>query len=203
MAKIEIKNEKLFKNKIQMIIYIVIFSILFYLFIYLGSKDYSINVKDNVRFAQEFNQVSTDNVFKYVNASDVYMITSGKDGIVLFGKNNNDWVNYYAKIINEVAKEVGIKEIFYYDFYDDRNQNNGTYETIVNQLNKYVKYNDLNRAEIYAPTLLIIKNKKVLYFDDETSFINGLNEPKTYWNEYKLGLKKNELKTVFEKYLEV
>lgn len=68
MEKIYIKNEKLFKNKTQMVIYIILFCLLIYGFIYFGKKDYKVKVSDNERFASEFSLVSKDNVFKYVNA---------------------------------------------------------------------------------------------------------------------------------------
>ena len=41
MEKIYLKNEKLFKSKWQMLIYIIIFIILIWAFIYLGTLDYN------------------------------------------------------------------------------------------------------------------------------------------------------------------
>ena len=202
MAKIYIKNKKIFKNKYQMVAYICIFTFLIYLFIYFGTKDYSSDVADNIRFSQEYSLVSEENVFTYGIASDVFMIANGKKGIVLFGNSSNEWVNYYAKILNEVAKEVGIKKIVYYDFFEDRNQNNGTYETIVNLLGNYVNYNDKGKADIYSPTLLVVCNDEILYYDDETSFVSGKVKPVDYWSDYQIGLKKNELRAVFANYLE-
>ena len=53
-----------------------------------------------------------DNVFEYINATTALMVASGTKGIVLFGT-TNEWVNYYANIVNRVAKEVGIDKIYY------------------------------------------------------------------------------------------
>lgn len=130
MEKIYIKNKKMFKSKTQMVIYIIIFCLLIYAFIYLGKKEYKVELPDNERFANEFSMVSKDNVFKYVNATDARMVSRGAKGIVLFGT-NNEWVNYYAYIVNKIAKETGVKEIYYYDFTKNRKDNNGTYEDIV------------------------------------------------------------------------
>lgn len=200
MEKIYIKNEKLFKNKTQMVIYIILFCLLIYGFIYLGKKDYKVKLSDNERFSSEFSLVSKDNVFKYVNATDARMVAKGAKGIVLFGT-NNDWVNYYAYIVDKVAKEVGIEEIYYYDFIKNRKDNNGTYEDIVKTLSNYVTYNDKGVAEIYAPTLLVVSNDEVLLFDSETSFINGEITPSTYWNTAKEDAKGNEIREAFIKYL--
>lgn len=202
MAKIKIKNEKIFKNKIQMVLYLILFAIILYLFIYIGKKDFSIQIPDNERFAQEYNLVSIDNIFKYVNITDVHMIANGKKGIVLFGNKSNEWTEYYANIVNKVAKEVGVPYIYYYDFYEDRKQNNGTYEATLNLLSKYVTYNDLGVANIYAPTLLVVSNDEVIYFDSETSITKGKTNPSAYWTEYNKGIKEQELRTVFTAYME-
>ena len=200
MEKIYIKNKSLFKSKTQMIIYIILFCLLIYGFIYLGKKDYKVEVNDNERFASEFSLVSKDNVFKYVNATDARMVAKGAKGIVLFGT-QNEWVNYYAYMVNKVAKEVGVKEIYYYDFTKNRKDNNGTYEDIVKSLSNYVTYNDKAVAEIYAPTLLVVSNDKVLLFDSETSFVKGEITPSTYWNSTKEDAKENEIREAFIKYL--
>lgn len=200
MEKIYIKNEKLFKNKTQMVIYIILFCLLIYGFIYFGKKDYKVKVSDNERFASEFSLVSKDNVFKYVNATDARMVAKGAKGIVLFGT-KNEWVNYYAYMVNKIAKEVGVKEIYYYDFTKNRKDNNGTYEDIVKNLSNYVTYNDKGVAEIYAPSLLVVSKDEVLLFDSDTSFIKGKTTPSTYWNSFTQGEKEQNLRAVFTEYL--
>lgn len=200
MEKIYIKNERLFKNKTQMVIYIILFCLLIYGFIYFGKKDYKVKVSDNERFASEFSLVSKDNVFKYVNATDARMVAKGAKGIVLFGT-KNEWVNYYAYMVNKIAKEVGVKEIYYYDFTKNRKDNNGTYEDIVKTLSNYVTYNDKGVAEIYAPSLLVVSKDEVLLFDSDTSFIKGKTTPSIYWNSFTQGEKEQELRAVFTEYL--
>ena len=201
MKKINVKNEKLFKNKWQMIIYCILFIILIGAFIYLGTLDYDESLPDNEQFAEDFSLVSEDNVFKYVNATDALMVANGTKGIVLFGT-QNEWVNYYANIVNKVAKEVGIDTIYYYDFVSNRQDNNGTYEAIVESLSDYVTYNDYGTPEIYAPSLLVVSGDEVLLFDTETSFVRGDIAPSEYWNSFNESAKMQELRNVFTEYLE-
>lgn len=200
MEKIYIKNEKMFKNKFQMILYIIIFCLLIFAFIYLGKQDYKEELPDNEVFSNTFSMVDKDNVFKIVNAQTARTVARGAKGIVLFGF-KNEWVNYYAYIVNKVAKEVGIEEIYYYDFAKNRKDNNGTYEDIVEKLENYVTYNDLNTKDIYAPTLLVVSKDEILLFDNETSFIDGKTNPNTFWNSYNQGRKEQELRAVFTEYL--
>lgn len=200
MEKIYIKNQKMFKSKLQMIIYLILFCVLIGAFIYLGKLDYNVELPDNEKFAESFNMVSSDNVFKYAKSVDVRMISRGTKGIVLFGT-NNEWVNYYAYIVNKVAKEVGIEEIYYYDFVKNRIDNNGTYEDIVNNLKDYATVNDRGIAEIYAPSLLVVSNDSVLLFDTETSFVKGSITPDKYWNSVTISEKEDALREVFLEYL--
>ena len=200
MEKIYIKNKKMFKSKTQMVIYIIIFCLLIYAFIYLGKKEYKVELPDNEKFSSMFSMVSTDNVFKIVNATEARMVSRGAKGIVLFGT-ENEWVNYYAYIVNKIAKEVGVEEIYYYDFTKDRKDNNGTYEDIVKNLSNYVTYNDKGVAEIYAPSLLVVSKDEVLLFDSDTSFIKGKTTPSTYWNSFTQGEKEQNLRAVFTEYL--
>lgn len=200
MEKIYIKNKKMFKSKTQMVIYIIIFCLLIYAFIYLDKKEYKVELPDNEKFSSMFSMVSTDNVFKIVNATEARMVSRGAKGIVLFGT-ENEWVNYYAYIVNKIAKEVGIEEIYYYDFTKNRKDNNGTYEDIVKNLSNYVTYNDKGVAEIYAPSLLVVSKDEVLLFDSDTSFIKGKTTPSTYWNSFTQGEKEQNLRAVFTEYL--
>ena len=200
MEKIYIKNKKMFKSKTQMVIYIIIFCLLIYAFIYLGKKEYKVELPDNEKFSSMFSMVSTDNVFKIVNATEARMVSRGAKGIVLFGT-ENEWVNYYDYIVNKIAKEVGIEEIYYYDFTKNRKDNNGTYEDIVKNLSNYVTYNDKGVAEIYAPSLLVVSKDEVLLFDSDTSFIKGKTTPSTYWNSFTQGEKEQNLRAVFTEYL--
>lgn len=200
MEKIYIKNKKMFKSKTQMVIYIIIFCLLIYAFIYLGKKEYKVELPDNEKFSSMFSMVSTDNVFKIVNATEARMVSRGAKGIVLFGT-ENEWVNYYAYIVNKIAKEVGVEEIYYYDFTKNRKNNNGTYEDIVKNLSNYVTYNDKGVAEIYAPSLLVVSKDEVLLFDSDTSFIKGKTTPSTYWNSFTQGEKEQNLRAVFTEYL--
>ena len=200
MEKIYIKNKKMLKSKTQMVIYIIIFCLLIYAFIYLGKKEYKVELPDNEKFSSMFSMVSTDNVFKIVNATEARMVSRGAKGIVLFGT-ENEWVNYYAYIVNKIAKEVGVEEIYYYDFTKNRKDNNGTYEDIVKNLSNYVTYNDKGVAEIYAPSLLVVSKDEVLLFDSDTSFIKGKTTPSTYWNSFTQGEKEQNLRAVFTEYL--
>ena len=60
---------------------------------------------------------------------------------------------------------------------------------------------DSGKQDIYAPTLVMVKNGEIIAYDATTSINKGTITPETYWNEYNVGLKENELITMFQNYL--
>ena len=199
-----VKKNKLFKNKLQMIIYILLMIIILILFIVIGKHDFNKNISTEAeQFNQIFTNVPKENVFKFSNAQEVNNIINSKKSksIILFGFKANNWTSYYAQYIDEVAKEMDIKEVLYYDFESDRKDKNGTYETIVNSLSVYTKYTDYNTSEIYAPTLLVVKNGEILLYDDSTAVRSGNYTPDIYWQDYQIEDFKSTLRLVFAEYL--
>ncbi len=187
-------------KKVKRVLQAMLFILIIVGFIYVGTRDFTQEVVvDNERFDQEYANVSKDNVFKYANAVEVYSALKG-DAIIFMGFPANIWSGYYADILNEAAKEAGIEEILYYDFYEDRENKNATYQSIVLNLASYLVTKDDNTQDIYAPTLVIIKNGQVIAYDNETAFPIGSISPDDYWNELRVGIKFNTFVTMFEEY---
>lgn len=184
---------KFFKNK-RNVIKLILFCIMIYLFAYLGTKEYQTDVVDNIRFANEYKDISKNNVFVYLNENKVLEILNGKSGILFMGFPSNIWSHYYAEYLNEVAINNHIEEIYYYDFRKDRNLNNNTYTNIVNKLKEYLTFDDIGNMDLSAPTIVIVKNGEILYFDDEITYIKGDIRPEDYFTDYR----KNLVKTNFD-----
>lgn len=196
------KKKKFFKSKTQMIIYIIIFCIFIALFIYFGSFEETANkVSDSDKFINEYKEITTDNVFVYLNAQDTLNYIKNDNVLILFGYKNNSYVGYYANILNEVAKEVGIKKIYYYDMTEDRKYKNGSYESIVNYLKDYVITLDDSSQNIYAPTFLVKRAGIIRLFDDEDAFVHGYNSAEEYFDNYRTNLKKITLKKALEDFI--
>ncbi len=187
------------KGTIEAILFILIIAG----FIYIGSQDFSHNLEvDNEKFDRDYPLVNKDNVFKYVNASEVYSKLKTGASVIFMGYPSNNWTGYYASILNDVAKEVGLKEISYYDFYDDKRLGNAVYQSIVLRLNAFLPTTDNNNQDIYAPTLLIVKNGEILYYDNETAIREGTITPEEYWTEFNKNVKKNSLRVILKNYVE-
>lgn len=170
--------------------------------IFLGTKDYSNNKKDDsTKFDKEYSLVDKNNIFKYINADEVLDKIKNGNNVIFIGSSKNEWANYYASMLNEVAIELGVNEIGYYDFYNDRAQKTVKYNKIVDELSTYLTRDDEGNIKITSPTLIVVKDGKVITFDDETSYAKVGFEPSDYWNEDSVYNKKLMLRNVFYEYL--
>lgn len=189
-------------KKIKRICQAMLFVLIIAGFIYVGTRDFNQEiVVDNERFDSDYANVSKDNIFKYASAREMYTALNSS-AVIFMGYPANVWSGYYADILNEAAKDSGITEILYYDFYEDRENRNATYQSIVLNLSSYLTTLDDGTQEIFAPTLVVVKNGKIMYVDDETAFTIGNISPDEYWDEMQIGLKYNNLTTLFAEYLE-
>ena len=196
------KKKSLFKNKIQMVIYIILFCLFIGLFIYFGTfEKKASNKTDSEKFINEYKEVNSDNVFIYLNAQDTLNYIKNDNVIILFGYKNSSFVGYYANILNDVAKKVGIEKIYYYDITEDRKNKNGSYESIVEYLKDYVITFDDGSKNIYAPSFFIKINGIVSLYDDEDAFIKGYSNAGDYFDNYRTNLKKITLQKALEDYL--
>lgn len=190
-------------NKKNKVVSLIAFITLLGAFIYVGTKDYKVlEVDEHKIFSNEYPEVPNKNVFVYSNSTKVYNKLKNDNAIIFFGFSKNEFSGAYAKILNEVAIESGIKEILYYDIHEDRENNNGTYESIVLLLKSYLHKNDLEEVNLVAPSMVVVKRGQIIYYDEETAFSLAPLKPGDYWNEYNTDLKKATLKYVFEKYME-
>lgn len=179
---------------------IALMLILLIVLIILGKKDYKLDEKeDSRRFDKDYSMVSKDNVFKYINDEELYnLINKQDDAIVFMCFKENEWCNYYAKVLNETAKENGIETIYYYDFLIDREKQSTYYKKIVEYLKNYLKKDDTGKVNIVSPSMFMIKDKVITTFDDETSIVYTTQKPEEYWNEEALKFKTEQFKMMFD-----
>ena len=196
------EKKSLFKNKKQMILQLLLFFVCIILFIVIGNTDFKKHEKTEAeKFSSLYNLVEEGNLFHFSDATEILNIINGRSGIILMGFPLNKWTNYYADILDEVSRSLGVEKIYYYDFLKDRDESNGTYETIVNKFSLYATVDDEGTRDLHAPTVVIIKNGEVIGYFDETAIIKGSVTPEIYYNDYQRGITYEGFKTAITEYL--
>lgn len=151
-------------------------------------------VKDNEKFAKEYTKISKDNVFVYRTMDEVIKILEKGTGIVYLGFPECPWCQAYVPYLNEVAKENKVEKIYYKNISQERKDNTKEYQKIMELLGKYVEYDDEGNKRIYAPTIIFVKDGKIIGMDSETAKdTKGCKDPEEYWTEKRLKALKKRL----------
>lgn len=184
------------------ILSIVIIAIIGAFLIYKYCKEPKI-VKVNNNFTLEYNLVEENNVFVYESIDEILITLNKGTGIIFLGFPESIWSQNYVKYLNEVAIEKNIDIIYYYNFKSIRESNTEKYKKLTNYLKEYLFLDDTNEYRLYAPTLVIVKDGKILYFDNETSLVTESILPNEYWTEEKINEFKLKIGNYFDEYLNI
>ena len=189
--------------KKRTIIDIILIFLLLGLLVFLGTRDYSKKTegKDSKIFDSDYSMVSKDNVFKYASDEEILDIMQSGNGIIFMGFKENEWCNYYAKMLNDAAKKSNIETIYYYDFLADREKKSVNYTKIVNYIKDYLKKDDKGEVNLVAPSVIVFKDNIVIYYDAETSLTASSITPNQYWQENTMNNKIDHFNLIFDNYL--
>ncbi len=192
------------KNKGLIIGLVAIIVILIGVVVFLLVRD---NNEENVettptdaeKFAEEYPSMPDDNVFTYATVDEIIDVLDGGSGIVYLGFPECQWCEAYVPYLNEVAKDVGISEILYYNIREDRSNNSENYQRIVELLDGYLTDDEEGNPRIYVPAVIFVNNGTIVGFDDETSLdTGGFTNPDDYWTEEEV----NDLKSRLTSYMQ-
>jgi len=151
-------------------------------------------IQDNVKFAKEYTQISEDNLFVYRTIDEIIKILKNGTGIVYLGFPECPWCQAYVPYLNEIAKENKITKIYYKNILQERKDNTEEYQEIMELLGEYVEYDDEGNKRIYAPTIIFVKDGKIIGMDSETAKdTKGAKDPKEYWTEKRVNALKKRL----------
>ena len=164
-------------------------------FIYLGGKEYPAKEENAKMFHHEYSKVDEDNVFVYKSASEVIGLLKTGTGVIFLGTASNSWCQAYAPMLDEVAKDIGFKGIYYLDIEKDKHNNTLDYREILALINRFSAEDEENQR-INIPNVIFVKNGIIVASDNETSNKTG-NGTNAYWTNKAKALLKGKLYNYF------
>lgn len=186
------------KKKILLVVLVLVLVLGIGLGIFLVKEHKEANITDAEKFAKEYKEVSEDNVFVYRDIDEIIQIMEEGTGIVFLGFPECDWCQAYVKYLDEVAKEMEIEEVYYYNIKEDREENSKEYQKIVELLEERLQKDDEGNARVYVPNVSFHADGKLVGNNCETSLdTKGLDDPEEYWTEEEV----EELKASLTKYM--
>lgn len=154
-------------------------------------------VPDSVKFSKEYPGVGENNVFEYKTIEEIIKIFESGTGVVYLGFPECPWCQRYVIYLNEVANDVGLKNIYYFNILQDRKDNTEGYRTLLSLLDGYLLNDDDGNPRIFVPDISVVVNGEIVGHDNETSMESGSVDE--YWTEQKVENFKNKLKGILEK----
>lgn len=156
--------------------------------------------RQSKKFNHEYTLLDNNNVFVYKSSIDIINTLKDGTGIIFLGFPECPWCQHYVLYLNEVAKANNIKEIYYYNIKEIRNNNTEKYKEMVSLLGDYLSYDDSSNKRIYVPNVVFVKNGEILANDNETALINDGSSPEGYWSEEAIATFKSKMNGYFEEF---
>lgn len=184
------------KKRIMILVSVIILFMIGVVSLILFLKKDKKTASDMEKFSAEYHEVAKNNVFVYRNIDEIINILEKGTGIVYLGFPECKWCQRYTKYLNEVAMDMGISKIYYYNIREDRKLNTENYQKIVSILENYLQNDEEGNKRIYVPSVIALKKGEIVGFDDETAWdTKGFETPDEYWNTDEV----NDLKEKLEK----
>ncbi|MBO4601495.1 MAG: hypothetical protein J5634_04610 [Bacilli bacterium] len=186
------------------VIKIIVFILCIAGFVYFGTLNQnSSKSKKGSKISSNDSFFGSAYVFESINHSKLLSkLNSSSDSFIVYACfEKNDLCSSYGELINEIAINYEIETIYYYDFKTDKETSNATYQKIVSKLSDYLITDDLGNQDLYAPSLIFIKNGDLYAIDDDLVLQHGKKTSSDILTDEKLNEKREVLINIIEGYL--
>ena len=187
------------KGIIRKIIYAIIFATMIFSFIYLGNK-YAGNSEVKVLDINDYYKNIQKENFEVIKGRKFISLFSKGKHIILIGNSKSEYSKKYIEEVNKIITDLELKEIYYYDIINDKAQANSNYYELVELLDGYLTTTDSSDKNLLSPSLYIIDNGKVKYYNTDTSAMKNTDTAKDYWTLEQKTIFYNELTDSINKY---
>ena len=168
------------KGIIRKIIYFILIGICIYGFIYIGNKYTNTNKEKEPTITDYYEELKYNN-YKVVGGTELISLIRKGHNIIFIGNSNNKWSEEYIKQIDVIFKNYNIDQVYYYDIVNDKSQKNSNYYKIISLLEGYLVSNDSGDNNLLSPSLYIINDGEVEYYNIETVTVKNNLEVEKYW----------------------
>lgn len=172
------------KSIIRKIIYLIIFATMIFGFIYLGNKYAGNSEIKTLDITDYYKNIDKEN-FKVIRGGKFISLFKKGKHVIVIGNSNSEYSKKYIKEINEIIENNNIEGIYYYDIVNDKAQGNSNYYELLELLNGYLITTDMTENNLLSPSLYIIDNGKVKYYNVETTAMKNTDTVSDYWSTEK------------------
>jgi thiol-disulfide isomerase/thioredoxin len=154
---------------------------------------------DAIRFSEEYSSinVSKNNPIVYKTDKEIINILKNGTGIIYFGFSDCPWCQNAIPILIDIAKQMDIDEIYYFNPKEIRDANTDTYQEIVKLLGDNLTNDENGNPRLYVPDIYFVSGGKIIghHFKTVDSQVNPKDNPLT-------DEQKTELKNIYKELIE-
>lgn len=137
---------------------------------------------DAARFKSEYPEVSDQNQFIYATSDKIKEVLTSGTGVVFLGFPECPWCQQLAPRLDEVAREEGVSNLYYFNIREARDKNDDTYQQLVSLLSDHLSKDASGEPRIYAPDVTFVKDGQVVgrFEHRSNADVSGAQD---YWND--------------------
>lgn len=187
------------KNIIRKTIYGILFLAMIVAFVYLSEK-YADNGDDHVITINDYYQNVNNSKYEIIRGSKLISLLQEGKSIIFIGSSTSEAAIKYIEELDPIIRKTGVDKIYYYDINNDKAQKNSNYYEIRELLKGSLITTDGSENNLLAPSLYIVDNGKVKYYNIETVAIKNTDKIEDYWTQEKESAFISEVTTAINKY---
>jgi len=187
------------KNIIRKTIYGILFLAMIVAFVYLSEK-YADNKDDHVITINDYYQNINNSKYEIIRGSKLISLLQEGKSIIFIGSSTSEAAIKYIEELDPIIRKTGVDKIYYYDINNDKAQKNSNYYEIRELLKGSLITTDGSENNLLAPSLYIVDNGKVKYYNIETVAIKNTDKIEDYWTQEKESAFISEVTTAINKY---
>lgn len=181
--KVLTKKEKTL-SIIRKIIYLLMFALVIFGFVYLSNK-YE-NKDTEVKYITDYYKDLKSEKYEVINGTQMINYVKRGKNIIIIGSETSEWSKKLMTIVDPIFDTFGIDKVYYYDINNDKAQKNSNYYKIKELLKGSLTTTDGSSSNLLAPSIYIVDNGKILYYNTDTVAMKNTIEIDEYWNEENL-----------------
>ena len=136
-----------------------------------------------VEVTEAYPDLSTNHVFTSISGQRAVEVLKSGDGVVFLGFPSCPWCQKLAPIVDEAARSKGISAVYYLDIQQARQQNDETYQKLVDLLRPYLPKDEKGEPIIYVPDVTVVKSGNIIGRFKMEAAEADVKTPAAYWTE--------------------
>lgn len=187
------------KSILRKIIYFLLFALMIVAFIVLSEK-YADNSEQRISVISDYYENTKANCYEVISGNKMISLLKSGKNIIFIGSSVSDYSIKYMEELDAIFKNLKIDKVYYYDINNDKSQENSNYYDIKELLNGYLVETDTISNNLLSPSLYIVNDGKVMYYNVETSAMKNTDTVKSYWTPEKEITFSNEITAAISNY---